>query len=166
VYWNCYILDKTLAEETGRPFILPYRRSTTPLPSTFEIDELETWPPPAQSAAGIPESVAHITPHRGFVMSCFVWTCRLAMVVEDILDLEGDGPGLKGDTPWDRRFSAQVESRKDIVGTAEALSQQLEDWKRELPVNLDVEIGSSRSPMPHFVVSIAVSRVLLGENRV
>ncbi|ORY21002.1 fungal-specific transcription factor domain-domain-containing protein [Naematelia encephala] len=163
VYWNCYVLDKTIAEETGRPFLLPYRRASIPFPSINETDELETWPPLPMSSSPLPKSVRHIIPRRGYVLSCFVWTCRLAMVVEDILDLEVEGPARDG-SPWDRDFGTWSRDRRDKTIDVQGVSNMLDSWMAQLPRSLHVDIEGKFSPLPHHVVSLTwyhTARILL-----
>lgn len=157
--WNCYILDKTLAEETGRSILLPYRRSSTPLPSMTEADEFELWPPIPSSSQPLPESVQHLTPRRGYVMSCFVWTCYLGMVVEGILELDVPGPPKPrpSETPWFNQWSAEKleEERKQVVKTAARIARELESWRNALPPYLEIDLQAS--PLPHLTISLAVS---------
>lgn len=155
VYWNCYVLDKTLAEETGRSFLLPYRRSSTPFPSLTETDEFESWPPLSMTSAPLPRSVRHIIPRRGYVLSCFVWTCRLGMIVEDILDLDVIGPPVSD--PFDQQFSQRSLGHRDRVQDAEQIAEQLRLWKSSLPKHLEVNPGGPVSPLPHHVIGMAVS---------
>ncbi|CAK9784722.1 unnamed protein product [Cutaneotrichosporon oleaginosum] len=154
VYWNCYVLDKTLAEETGRSFLLPYRRSSTPLPSMSEADEFETWPPLPTSSLPLPKSVRHIVPRRGYVMSCFVWTCQLGMVVEDILDM--DRPGLPPGTD-PRIVDNSLQDRDELIRRAETLSNRLDVWRSTIPrsIDVDVMVQSNVSPFPHHVVGVS-----------
>lgn len=160
MYWNCYVLDKVIAEETGRPFILPYRRSSIPFPSINEVDELEAWPPLPMSSAPLPQSVRHVNPKRGYVMSCFVWTCRMAMLVEEILDLEMEGPNLQGSSEWwDRQFSEEAGQRRHLGQERERIAKQLSLWKQSLPSWLDVNIKNEASPLPHHVVGVTVSYI-------
>ncbi|KIR26992.1 hypothetical protein I309_04159 [Cryptococcus deuterogattii LA55] len=165
VYWNCYVLDKVIAEETGRPFILPYRRSSIPFPNINEVDELEAWPPLPMSSAPLPQSVRHVDPKRSYVMSCFVWTCRMAMLVEEILDLEMEGPNLLGSSEWwDRQFAEEAGQRRDLNQERERIARQLSLWKQSLPSWLDVDTKSESSPLPHHVVGVTwyhTSRILL-----
>nr|XP_019043789.1 hypothetical protein I302_07059 [Kwoniella bestiolae CBS 10118]OCF22719.1 hypothetical protein I302_07059 [Kwoniella bestiolae CBS 10118] len=157
VYWNTYVLDKTLSEETGRPFLLTYRKTTTPLPSTEELEEYETWPPPVLSATGHNHRYAHITPRKGYVMSCFAWTCRLGMIVEDILDLDTSYPAPIND--WDMEFFGRTP-----ISDVDAVSVRLNKWKEALPRNLDVDTKLNKAPLPHHAVGIAwfhTSRILL-----
>ncbi|OCF39477.1 hypothetical protein I317_06695 [Kwoniella heveanensis CBS 569] len=157
VYWNVYVLDKGLSEETGRPFLLTYRRTTTPLPSIEELEEYETWPPPTLTASAPSHRATHIVPRRGYVMSCFAWTCRLAMIVEDILDLDALYPPAQ--TEWDRSFLG-----KPPVLDAGVVSDQLDRWHEALPDDLNVDPASTRSPLPHHAIGITwyhTSRILL-----
>ncbi|WWC93542.1 hypothetical protein V866_000377 [Kwoniella sp. B9012] len=148
VYWNTYVLDKTLSEETGRPFLLTYRKTTTPLPSIEELEEYETWPPPNLSATGYIHRDTHIIPRKGYVMSCFAWTCRLGMIVEDILDLDTSCPAPLND--WDGEFF----ERTPIVDV-NVISDRLTRWREALPSNLNVETNSNLAPLPHHAVGIA-----------
>lgn len=157
VYWNCYVLDKTLAEETGRSFLLPYRRSSTPFPSLTETDEFESWPPLSMTSAPLPRSVRHIVPRRGYVLSCFVWTCRLGMIVEDILDLDVIGPPISD--PYDQQFASNNKGREKVKD-AEEIAEQLRVWKASLPKYLDVNPSGPVSPLPHHVIGMTVSRPL------
>ncbi|KAK8870076.1 hypothetical protein IAR55_000646 [Kwoniella newhampshirensis] len=162
VYWNTYVLDKTLAEETGRPFLLTYRRSTTPLPSTNELEELETWPPPSISTASSAQYFGSISPRRGYVMSCFNWTCRLGMIVEDVLNLEIQCP--PSIESWDAGFLQKTSQQWDTARNAEAVSEQLESWRRALPSFLLLDPSPSVSPIPHHAVTLSwyhTTRILL-----
>lgn len=155
VFWNCYVLDKSLSEETGRSYLLPYRRCSTPFPSLDEVDELEVWPPVSTSSAPLPRCVRRLTPRRGHVISCFIWTCRLAMVVEDILDL--DSVGLSGGSEWDRQFRDSSTARRghhDEEHEAARIEEQLNRWKNMLPLHLTQHEGSS--PLPHVFIGLAV----------
>jgi len=150
VYWNTYVLDKTLSEESGRPFLLTYKRTTTPLPSTDELEEYETWPPPTLTASAPGRRAVHITPRRGYVMSCFAWTCRMAMIVEEILNLETVHPPVSN--AWDTMF---YERTPDL--DADLVSNHLEQWRQTLPPTLVINATSTASPLPHHAVGMAVS---------
>ncbi|WWC67790.1 uncharacterized protein I206_101703 [Kwoniella pini CBS 10737] len=147
VYWNTYVLDKTLAEETGRPFLLTYRRTTTALPSTSELEEFEAWPPPTISAT-ISSSVG-VIPRRGHVLSCFAWTCRLAMVVEGVLEMDPTCPPMT--TEWDNQFLEDLPGKQQYM--AERPATHLDGWYRALPLYLNVD--GSASPLPHHAVLLA-----------
>lgn len=109
------------------------------------------------SALPLPKSVRHIIPRRGYVMSCFVWTCHLAMVVENILDLDVVGPPAAHDpNPWVQQFTASLtEDRGEMVMRAEGISTQLEGWRNALPPHLDIDMSPNVSPLPHHVVGLA-----------
>lgn len=146
------MLDKILAEETGRPFLLPYRRSSTPLPSVTEADEYETWPPQTGSSVPLPRAVRHVVPRRGYLMTYFVWTIRLAMIVEDILDLDYTGPPPAD--PWDQQFTSAWQIRHDTIRRAETIMEQLDLWRAGMPPHIDVDLGSI-SPLPHHVIGLS-----------
>lgn len=162
VFWNVYVLDKILAEELGRPLFLRYRRSSTPLPSETESDEFEPWPPQSPSSAPVPAPVRHITPRRGHIMSFFVWTCRMGMIIEDILDLEVIGPPVYDS--WDRRFIARIDAEQDVWRRAERIAEDLVAWREAMPAKLEVSLDPAISPLPHHVVGLAwyhTARILL-----
>jgi hypothetical protein len=155
VFWNCYVLDKSLSEETGRSYLLPYRRCSTPFPSLDEVDELEVWPPVSTSSAPLPRCVRGLAPRRGHVISCFIWTCRLAMVVEDILDL--DSVVLTGDSEWDQQFresSIAKRGQHDEEREAARIEEQLDRWREMLPIHLTP--NDHLSPLPHVIIGLAV----------
>ena len=123
------------------------------------MDELESWPPASFSSAPLPRSVRRIVPRRGYVISCFVWTCRLAKVVEEVLDLEF--VETTGENEWDRQFRESGEARRGLLSEAqeaERISEQLRLWREMLPRNL--QIDDTLSPMPHHAISLAVRTVL------
>nr|ODN86946.1 hypothetical protein L203_03719 [Cryptococcus depauperatus CBS 7841] len=165
VYWNCYILDKVLAEETGQPFILTYRQSSTPFPSINEVDEFETWPPLPMSSAPLPRSVQHVHPRRGYVLSNFVWTCRLGMIVEEIMDLQAEGPNINNTGEWwDAQFSQYSRDKRDIRRRLDRVAKQLDLWRQSIPSHLLIDVENDVSPLPHHVINITwyhIARILL-----
>lgn len=193
-WWCCYILDKVLAEETGRPVLLHARRSTTPLPSVTEADEYELWPPPQASSFLFPRAQSQqpktkspaggesssmnesgsrgnnntassagadanaypvVEPTQGHIISAFNITCKLACIVEDILDIEVEGPRFER-TPVpgeDEEFSHQSIER--ALSNKDRLADALEAWHRSLPDNLRVDVTVTRPAPPHLVVNLA-----------
>lgn len=149
-----------MSEETGRSFLLPYRRCSTPFPSLSETDEFETWPPLTMTSAPVPRSVRHVVPRRGYVLSCFTWTIRLGMIVEDILDLEVIGPPIV--EPFDQQFADRRKTMRDPVSEAEGIADQLRQWRQSLPKHLEVDSSSAISPLPHHIVGLSVSEGLSG----
>lgn len=90
-------------------------------------------------------------------MTYFVWTTRLAMIVEDIVDLDVTPPPCV--EPWDQHFVAALNARHDTIRRAEVIAQQLDDWRANMPPQIDVDHGSI-SPLPHHVIGLAVSALL------
>jgi hypothetical protein len=88
-------------------------------------------------------------------MTYFVWTLRLAMIVEEILDIEITGPPVSD--PWDQQFVATLQSRHDTVRRAEHIAEQLEIWRKHMPSVLEVDQSSGLSPLPHHAIGLAVS---------
>lgn len=148
-------MDKCLAEETGRPCLLRYKGCTTPLPAVDEMDELEMWPPLPVTSAPLPKSVDNVKPRRGHIISAFVWTCRLAMIVENILDLEWQGPPAID--AFDTRFRAETLSLQSPDRVAGVIAGQLADFRGMLPRHLDRDLSASIPPLPQVAIMIAVS---------
>jgi hypothetical protein len=163
VWWNCYVLDKTLSEETGRPYILRGRRCTTPLPSVLEPDEFEPWPP-MLSSHSLP-ALSRITPTRAHALTAFNSTCRLALIVEKIMDLDEEDPYLDVTTIGADAIEdgsprpggmKQVED-PEMLRLRDVLSEQLDEWWMLLPEMIQVQSDATICPLPHFVVNSAVS---------
>lgn len=82
----------------------------------------------------------------------------MAMLVEEILDLEMEGPNLLGSSEWwDRQFAEEAGQRRDLNQERERIARQLSLWKQSLPSWLDVDTKSESSPLPHHVVGVTVS---------
>jgi hypothetical protein len=124
------------------------------------MDELEMWPPlPVTSSTLVPKSVSNVKPRRGHIISAFVWTCRLAMIVENILELEWQGPAAT--EPFDVRFRAETISVQSNR-MAGIVAGQLRDFRGLLPRHLDLDLTTSGPPLPQVAIMIAVSVTLLG----
>ena len=176
VWWCCYILDKVLAEETGRPVLLHARRSTTPLPASAEADEYELWPPPSASAF-LPSrslnreryedgtksdrygSATVFEPAQGRLLSAFQTTCKLGVIVEEILDLDEEGPRYERSTGTgkDEEEEFQKKSMESALRKKDALAKALEDWYADLPDQLNVDVSIPRPAPTHLIVNLAVS---------
>lgn len=124
-------------------------RSTVPFPSILEPDELEFWPP---TSATFLATVRGTTPTRSHVLSCFNSTCKLAMIVEEILNMEAEGPLLADG----RRESNAGDVNRRIRDSADRITGLLNDWKQNLPPSLWVDASSRVCPPPHFVVNMTV----------
>jgi hypothetical protein len=156
------VLDKTLSEETGRPYILRGRRCTTPLPSVLEPDEFEPWPP-TLSSHSLP-TLSRISPRRASALTAFNSTCRLALIVERIMDLDEEGPclevstlasGANGEGAARPGGMRQVED-PEMLRLRDVLSEQLDEWWMLLPEAIQVQGDVAVCPLPHFVVNVAV----------
>lgn len=112
------------------------------------------------TSAPVPRSVRHVVPRRGYVLSCFTWTIRLGMIVEDILDLEVIGPPIV--EPFDQQFADRRKTMRDPVSEAEGIADQLRQWRQSLPKHLEVDSSSAISPLPHHIVGLSVSEGLSG----
>lgn len=159
VYWCCYILDKALAEETGRPVLLAARRSTTPLPSTSEADEYELWPPPSTLSN---RSEVRLDPTQARTISCFNATCRLGVLVERILDLDEEGPRFERSVGGgkDEDEVHQSRSTERALREKDWLAGELGKWFQELPASLRVDVQHTVNPPTHLIVNLAVSNFI------
>ncbi|KAG7553547.1 hypothetical protein FFLO_03054 [Filobasidium floriforme] len=174
VWWCCYILDKVLAEETGRPVLLHARRSTTPLPASAEADEYELWPPPSASAFLPSRSLTReryedgtksdrygsatvFEPAQGRLLSAFQTTCKLGVIVEEILDLDEEGPRYErsAGTGKDEEEEFQKKSMESALRKKDALAKALEDWYADLPDQLNVDVSIPRPAPTHLIVNLA-----------
>lgn len=89
-------------------------------------------------------------------MSYFVWTLRLAMIVEDILDIDITGPPIH--EAWDQQFAAKLHSRHHRIRRAESIAEQLDLWRKDMPIQLEIDTSNTGpSPLPHHVIGLAVS---------
>lgn len=144
IYWACFVLDKMVAEETGRPDMLQSRYSMVNLPSTQEPDELEYWPLPSSSGT---QSTSK-RPVRGYVITCFNLTCRLAIVMEKMIALQLDDPGSLSD-------HAEPHATPDIA----SVLSELDGWYSSWPSSLSISPASGWHVPPHFMTTVIVSRV-------
>jgi hypothetical protein len=84
-------------------------------------------------------------------MSNFQWMCRLAMIVEEILDQNPQGP--PSCNPWDDCYRGSAAAG---MGT-EGIEAHLELWKQYLPATLRVKENDHLTPLPHCVINEMVS---------
>jgi hypothetical protein len=172
VFWCCFVIDKAYAEETGKPAILPSRRSTIPLPSVTEADEYEFWPPPSTHTPR--HTNPGVQPAQSRIISAFNATCQLGLIVERILDLEAEGPRL-GRHITVRPIGGNVNvtgdrSEMDIaqrnmdhaLRERHPLARELSEWYAALPDELRIDVDASKIPLTHLVVNLAVRCALGG----
>jgi hypothetical protein len=155
----------------GRPVLLRATTTTTPLPSTFEADEYELWPPPSVSIGQKSRSRSganqlHIQPMKSRTMTCFNATVRLAYIVEQCLDL--DNELLMSATTSSHNESRQLvvmdntalqEEMARIETQKAQLARKLTDWWDRLDPDLRVDFQAKICPPIHFVVNCCVSLI-------
>ena len=78
----------------------------------------------------------------------------MAMIVENILDLDMIGPPV--DDPIDQHIFDQAMASRDPVKDAESVAEQLRLWKQSIPAHLTMASNPSISPLPHHVLNMAV----------
>jgi hypothetical protein len=99
----------------------------------------------------------------------------MAILAEEILDLEAEGPrleslgaGVSGNEAqdkegevWDRALGDRFRRSEEVERRGEDVARQLQGWWRALPLHLKVELGGSElqaiSPLPHHLVNLSVS---------
>lgn len=137
LFWGCYFWDKATSLYAGR---LP---AVTELLDPSSLDLLDTstdhdaWTP-YRDTAGDPLAQFDVYPHnQNNAVSCFVNSCRLAIIINDIV--------------------VQLYSKRSNRGMAEAslhdIKSRLELWRAESPAHLryDVDNLPSVSPPPHII---------------
>ncbi|KAK6078799.1 Nitrogen assimilation transcription factor nirA 3 [Seiridium cupressi] len=137
LFWSCYFWDKAMSLYLGRTPAL------TELPSTHAPElldgfaEHDLWVPDDTGPAGSDKAPASGFPPMKFhVVSCFVNSCKLAVIISDIiLHLYSSHHGDDGDI------------------TLRAIRERLDDWRALTPEHLKLEPDNlpSRCPPPHIV---------------
>ena len=79
----------------------------------------------------------------------------MAMIVENILDLDMIGPPV--DEPIDQHIFDQATLGCDPIKDAESVAEQLRLWKQSIPSHLTMTTSQTVSPLPHHVLNMAVS---------
>jgi len=83
----------------------------------------------------------------------------MAMIVENILDLDMIGPPVED--PIDQHIFDQAMAGRDPVMDAESVAEQLRLWKQSIPPHLTMANTQSVSPLPHHVLNMTVSLAFL-----
>jgi hypothetical protein len=168
--------DRALAEETGHPHQLRSLNCTTPFPSALEADEFELWPTvgPAPLSTATPThhppmsglstpilsssrpSIIPRQPCRGHIISTFVSTCKLATIVESIMDMHTQlSAGL--DPTNDDSLGRRIRFRDE-------LGCKLEDWRREQQAQAGVPLDDV-PPLPHMIINESVKNTSFERGR-
>lgn len=138
--WHCYILDKVLAAEMGRPVGMRAKDCDAPLLSETEKDEFELWSDQTDmQTAGFVKDEA--SPSRYLhAPSCLNWGVRLFMIVERILSEVHS---------FRRKAALRKQGGSDKI-LAE-LDAELRNWKKSLPEHLWLKLETKDGgPLPSF----------------
>ncbi|SPO27601.1 uncharacterized protein UTRI_04366_B [Ustilago trichophora] len=143
IIWHCYIVDKLLCAEMGRPVGLRAKDIDVPLLSETEDDEFELWSDqtemqPAEQAGARPSTATSASARRLHAPSCLNWGVHLFKIVERILD----------EVHSLRRKALLRRQGKEQVLTD--LDRQLTDWKDKLPPHLHLDDSNNDGPFPSF----------------
>ncbi len=141
IIWHCYIVDKLLCAEMGRPVGLRAKDIDVPLLSETEEDEFELWSDQTEmhtvdQAGGKPTTV---TPARRLhAPSCLNWGVHLFKIVERILD---EVHSLR------RKATLRRQGKEQVLTD---LDRQLTEWKEKLPAHLHLDDSTNDGPFPSF----------------
>ncbi|KAJ1022555.1 hypothetical protein NDA16_003544 [Ustilago loliicola] len=145
IIWHCYIVDKLLCAEMGRPVGLRAKDIDVPLLSETEEDEFELWSDQTemqyidQATAGRPTTATSASSRRLHAPSCLNWGVHLFKIVERILD----------EVHSLRRKALLRRQGKEQVLTD--LDRQLTEWKLKLPPHLHLDDDRTHDgPFPSF----------------
>ncbi|CCF51512.1 hypothetical protein NDA11_004647 [Ustilago hordei] len=145
IIWHCYIVDKLLCAEMGRPVGLRAKDIDVPLLSEAEEDEFELWSDQTemqhvdQGGARRATATSGSAPRRLHAPSCLNWGVHLFKIVERILD---EVHSLRRKALLRKQGKEQV--RTDLDG-------QLTEWKLKLPPHLHLDDDRTQDgPFPSF----------------
>lgn len=144
IIWHCYIVDKLLCAEMGRPVGLRAKDIDVPLLSETEEDEFELWSDQTEmqhvdQTPGRPTTATFASLRRLHAPSCLNWGVHLFKIVERILD----------EVHSLRRKALLRKQGKEQVLTD--LDRQLTEWKLKLPPHLHLDDDRTHDgPFPSF----------------
>lgn len=140
IIWHCYIMDKLLCAEMGRPVGLKFKDCIVPLLSEKEDDEFELWSDQKamQPAGGTREADKDGSPRHLHAPSCLNWGIHLFHVVERILE---EVHSMR------RKALLRRQGKQKILAE---LDRQLTNWKETLPEHLHLEMETREGPLPSF----------------
>lgn len=138
VIWHCYIVDKLLCAEMGRPVGLRAKDIDVPLLSETEEDEFELWSDQTEMQSTA-HQVATAAPWRRLhAPSCLNWGVHLFKIVERILD---EVHSLR------RKALLRRQGKEQVLAE---LDRQLTEWKHKLPPHLHLDDSTHDGPFPSF----------------
>ncbi|KAJ9480087.1 TY1 enhancer activator [Pseudozyma hubeiensis] len=138
VIWHCYIVDKLLCAEMGRPVGLRAKDIDVPLLSETEEDEFELWSDQTEMQSADQQGGVAGPVRRLHAPSCLNWGVHLFKIVERILD----------EVHSLRRKALLRKQGKEQVLTD--LDRQLTEWKEKLPAHLHLDDSTHDGPFPSF----------------
>ncbi|CBQ73981.1 conserved hypothetical protein [Sporisorium reilianum SRZ2] len=141
IIWHCYIIDKLLCAEMGRPVGLRAKDIDVPLLSETEDDEFELWSDQTEMQSVEPAGARprSAQPRRLHAPSCLNWGVHLFKIVERILD---EVHSLR------RKALLRRQGKEQVLAD---LDRQLTDWKHRLPPHLHLDDSATNDgPFPSF----------------
>uniref|UniRef100_V5GUM6 Xylanolytic transcriptional activator regulatory domain-containing protein n=1 Tax=Kalmanozyma brasiliensis (strain GHG001) TaxID=1365824 RepID=V5GUM6_KALBG len=143
VIWHCYIVDKVLCAEMGRPVTLRAKDIDVPLLSETEDDEFELWSDQTEmqtvdQSGSRPTTSASASMRRLHAPSCLNWGVHLFKIVERILD---EVHSLR------RKAFLRRQGKQQVLAD---LDRQLTEWKEKLPPHLHLDDSTNDGPFPSF----------------
>ncbi|PWY98337.1 hypothetical protein BCV70DRAFT_179703 [Testicularia cyperi] len=138
IIWHCYIVDKLLCAEMGRPVGLRAKEIDVPLLSETEDDEFELWSDQTEMHHSSAGDGNPAKPRRLHAPSCLNWGVHLFKIVERILD---EVHSLR------RKALLRRQGKEKVL---EDLDRQLVNWKKDLPEHLHLDNATHDGPFPSF----------------
>ncbi|KAN0059932.1 hypothetical protein ACQY0O_007905 [Thecaphora frezii] len=136
--WHCYIMDKVLCAEMGRPVGLRAKDCDVPLLSETEADEFELWSEPAEDGQPVPVQRSGEAPRYLHAPSCLNWGIHLFKIVERILD---EVHSLR------RKALLRKQGKQKVLA---GLDKELTEWQAKLPKHLHLDQEARDGPLPSF----------------
>lgn len=138
IIWHCYIIDKVLCSEMGRPVTLRAKDIDVPLLSEEEEDEFELWSEQTEMQSAGQTATSTGMQRMLHAPSCLNWGVHLFKIVERILD---EVHSLR------RKASLRRQGKEQILAD---LDRQLSAWKDKLPAHLHLDDSTNDGPFPAF----------------
>ncbi|PWN21568.1 hypothetical protein BCV69DRAFT_173938 [Microstroma glucosiphilum] len=145
LWWSIYTLDKLNAAQLGRPCVLRFVETDTPLPDTDHPDELEVLSPLGGAATAEP------TEQPVQALSGLVAGSELAVILEEVLQ-QYNVAQRRIPLPTERKFGSRRLSSSPIEAWDVAVSRlhsQLDEWYDHLPSHLRLQ--EEGSTLPHVL---------------
>lgn len=136
-FWSCYFWDKAMSLYLGRT------PAMTELPSVHypelldDFQEHDLWVPEDGSASGSDDAATPVFPPMKFlIVSCFVNSCKLSVIISDIILCLYSG-----------------RHGEDVDVASRAIRERLDSWRAHTPDHLKIDPNNVPDicPVPHVL---------------